>query len=540
MNDAGKLLDRLTLEQKIGQMFMIGFPGYELPDAVAQFIQERNIGFVDIFARNISSVEQATSLMNSIHALAEVTPMIFTDQEGGVVCQFGELASTFVTPMGMAATGNPALAELSAEILAKDLDLIGVDGFIAPTVDVNYEPDNPIIGLRAFSDDVETVIEFGDAFIRGVEQAGLAPMLKHFPGHGGSRLDSHLILPTLESSAEFFRSCDLEPFRRLADKVSFVMTAHVANQDIDPSGLPATFSEVFLSGILRRDFGFPGVVITDCLEMDVIKNNFSVEEIVERSMAAGADVMLFSHTLELQKKAYETLVKRVERGQISEDRINESVARILAAKERYGLLTDRRMRDVEKAGKKVRSARWLEDFVSRHSIAVLRDRARKIPLSRKTRVGIIEWHKTRSTVQIREPLHTSYLEKHARKVFKHVDVLILPLQTPDFSTVKTFLKTYDEIIVAPFSRTVELERIQGDVIRELLKIRDDLIVVATGNPYDIRQFPNAKTYIATFGFRDCQIKALFDVLLGEFKPVGRLPVSIKGIFPRWHRCECDA
>ncbi|RKY81430.1 hypothetical protein DRQ07_04090 [candidate division KSB1 bacterium] len=534
-----KIFEKMSLEEKIGQMFMIGFFGETLSPTVRKFIDLQNIGFIDIFARNISSVEQATALMNEIHKQAKIPPMIFTDQEGGIVCQFAELTSTFANHMGLAATGNPAFTELAAEIMAEDLDLMGIDGFIAPTMDVNYEPDNPIIGLRAFSDDTETVIEYGKAFIKGVNQIGLAAMPKHFPGHGGSRLDSHLVLPSLDYCEEFFTAFDLVPFKEVAKKSDFMMTAHIAIPYIDPTGMPATFSKKFLVDILRNKFEFEGVLVTDCLEMDVIKNNYSPEEMVRYAIDADVDVLLLSHSLELQKELYEILLQKVKKGEINEARIDRSVKRILAVKEKYGMLATAKERDINKAVQDMRNKRDIEEFVCRHSIVLLRDKPGKIPLNTDQKLGIIEWDKTRSTIQIHEPSHKSYLEIHAKKYFSNVDVLLLPLKRPDFPIIKDFLQSHDDILVSPFSRTPEVERLQADVIREILKFRDDVVVIATGNPYDIRHFPEARTYLATFGFRDCQIKALFDIITGKYRATGKLPVEIKGIFPRWYRWDYD-
>ncbi|MEW6508549.1 MAG: glycoside hydrolase family 3 N-terminal domain-containing protein [Bacteroidota bacterium] len=531
------ILSELSLEEKIGQMFMIGFKGEALPTEVQEFISERNIGFIVIFARNIVSVEQATCLMNQIHSLPKIPPMIFSDQEGGAVCQFAELTSTFSSHMGLAATGNPTFIELAAEISAQDMDLIGVDGFIAPTIDVNHEPNNPIIGLRSFSDDTKTVVESGKAFIKGVRNVGLAVMPKHYPGHGGSRLDSHLVLPTLEFSEEYFTENDLLPFKEIAKITDFMMTAHISVPSIDPTGLPATFSKKFLINILRNKFGFNGVLVSDCLEMDVIKNNYSPEEIITHSIDAGIDVMVLSHSLDLQKELFKVLLEKVQSGEIPEERINLSLKRILAAKEKFGMTANIKQRNVEQALKSVRSKHEIEDYVCRHTIVMLRNKLNKIPLKREQSIGIIEWDKTRSTIQLNEPTHTSYLEKHACEYFDKVEVVILPLKKPDFSLIKNFLKSFDNILVAPFSRTPEVEMLQGDMIREIIKVRNDVIIIATGNPYDIRQFQEAKTYLATFGFRDAQIRALFDNLTGKFQPVGKLPVEIKGIFPRWYHCN---
>ena len=540
MKNYEMIFSQMSLEEKIGQMFMIGFKEDMLPVAVQKFLTEQNIGFVDIFARNITSVEQATELMNQIHAQAKIPPMIFTDQEGGVVCQFAELTSTFSSPMGLAATGNTALTELAAEKMAEDMNLIGIDGFIAPTIDVNHEPNNPIIGIRAFSDDVQTVVKSGRAFISGVSKTGLASVPKHFPGHGGSLLDSHLVLPSLDYCEEFFEACDLLPFKEIAKDVDFMMTAHIAVPNIDRTGLPATFSKQFLTDILRNKYGFKGVLITDCLEMGVIKNNYSPEEIVDHSIEAGADVMLLSHSLDLQQELYKILVEKVRSGTIKEDRIDLSVKRILAAKEKYGILSNRKVRSTSIALSSVRNKQEIEDLVCRNTIVLLRNKLNKIPLKPEQKIGIIEWDKTRSTVQLDEPTHSSYLEKFARKYFKEVEVLLLPLKKSDPLIVKNFLESYDNVLVAPFSRTPELEMIQANMIREIIKFREDVIVIATGNPYDIRHFPQVKTYLVTFGFRNSQMRALFDILTGKFNPCGKLPVKIDGIFPRWYNSNHNA
>ncbi|HEX2983781.1 MAG TPA: glycoside hydrolase family 3 protein, partial [Ignavibacteriales bacterium] len=364
------IFSELSIEEKIGQMFMIGFTGEKQSPAVVKFAKEQNIGFFDIFARNIVSVEQATELMNELHSIPKIPPMIFTDQEGGVVCQFAELTSTFSSHMGLAAAANPALVELAAKILAEDMDLIGIDGFIAPTLDVNHEPNNPIIGLRSFSDDAKTVIECGKAFVSGVHQVGLAAIPKHFPGHGGSRLDSHLVLPTMDSSEEFFAWRDMEPFRSVAKESDFMMTAHISIPQIDPTGMPATFSKYFLIDVLRKRFGFKGVLVTDCLEMDVIKNNYTPSEIIDHFIQSGGDVMLLSHTLELQMELYKDLLEKTQSGRIPIERIDESVKRILAAKEKYVGLAAHKQRSIQSAVKGARSKREIEDFICNHTIVI--------------------------------------------------------------------------------------------------------------------------------------------------------------------------
>ncbi len=541
MREAGSmgylsLMKKLSLREKVGQMFMIGFQGRSLPREVRAFINEANIGFVSLFWRNVESPAQVVELTNEIHASAKIPPMIFTDQEGGVVCQFGEMASTFTSPMGLSATGEPLMAETAGAGIGRDMALLGIDGVIAPVVDVNRKPSNPIIGVRAFSDEPETVVRFSRPFLRGLRGAGPAPVLKHFPGHGGTSADSHLALPVVEEDLDFLREVDLRPFASLSQEVDFVMSAHVVFPAVDPSGLPATFSRRILGEVLRTELGFEGVVFTDCLEMAAIRENFSPEATVKLAVEAGADVLVVSHSLELQRELYAILLNMVKEGEIPEERINLSVSRILRAKEKYGVLNSKE-RAPRQAEENLRALRAVEDEVCAASIALLRNEVRAIPISQNERVGIVEWDKVPSTVPISEARRKSYLDARAGEYFEGAEVLLLPLEEPDFSAVKEFVASHDALILAPYSRTPEAERLQGEVISEILKMKEDAVVSSLANPYDIRRFPRAKTYLAAFSFRDCSIKALFDVLAGRRRAVGRLPVEVKDIFPRWHRWQ---
>lgn len=526
-------LNGLNLREKIGQMFMIGFKGKKLSEEVRDFIQENNIGFINIFARNIETLAQVSELTDEIHSVAKIPPMIFTDQEGGVVCQFGENVSTFTSAMGLAATGSPIYAEFAGSTIGYDLKLLGIDGVIAPVVDVNREPENPIIGVRAFSDDPATVIRYASHFIEGIKKNNMAPVIKHFPGHGGTTRDSHLTLPTIDASREFFEEVDLKPFLSLSSMVDFIMSAHVVFPAIDASGLPATFSTVFLGEYLRRKLSFQGVLITDCLEMNAIKERFSPEEMITLGINAGVDVFLVSHTPELQRELFDILFRKVKGGEISEERIDASVVRILRAKEKYGLLTEKRELKFDPA--LIRQEVEREFNVCAKSITLLRDFARKIPLSRNKKLGIIEFDKVPSTVPIHEARRKSYLEKRAEEYFERVDVLLLPLKDPDFESLRSFIKENEEILVATYTRTPEAERIQGEIVKNILELKEDAVVVSLANPYDVRYFPMVKTYLLTYSFRDCSIKALFDILVGKREASGLLPVEIKNLFPKWYR-----
>ncbi len=521
----GDRFNNLSLEKKIGQMFMVGFHGKRLSPEIKDFLNRANIGFIILFSRNFENPAQLISLTNEIHSLGDIQPMIFSDQEGGTVCQFGESLSTFVSPMGISATGNPEYAFEAGRGIGRDLKRVGIDGNIAPVVDVNWEADNPIIGIRAFSDEPDKVIIYAKEFLRGLESAGVSGVLKHFPGHGRARIDSHFSLPEVGASLETLIKSDLKPYFELSKKADFIMSAHISFPSIEKKSLPSTFSEKF-GKILREDIGFRGVYMTDCLEMGAIRENFSPQEIVKGAISGGADLLVssgFRKDFGFQKALFESFVRLVKDGIISEERVEESFKRIVRVKERLALKGKR----IKISGvSKVRDSIEKEKEVALSSIVVFKDKLNKIPIEGDKTLGIIEWEKAPSTIPVSEARKKIYLFESAKKYFKEVKTLLLPLKEKSEELAYDFLNSFDEIIVAPYSRYSQAEKIQGKAISNLLRVRDDIIVVSLGNPYDIRCFPSVKEYICTFGFRKVQLEALFEILMGKKEPEGRMPVKI--------------
>ncbi len=304
---------------------MIGFKGTEAAEEVRRFIESHNIGFIVLFARNIETIGQVQALTRDIHSLAKVPSFIYTDQEGGTVVRFRELAATVVSPMGLAATGAPGNARKAGQIIAEEMKALGVDGVLAPTLDVNFEENNPIIGIRAFADVPETVIEYAKEFAAGLREKGMPACAKHYPGHGGTTADSHLEIPEVPVSPEFFLQYCYGPFLAVVQAgngsgIDAVMSSHVLFPAL--SSRIATFCPYLIGQLLRREAGFNGVVMSDCLEMKAVKNNFSPEEIVKNSIEAGHDLMIASHSPDFQKEMVEALYFYVKKGVINELKSN--------------------------------------------------------------------------------------------------------------------------------------------------------------------------------------------------------------------------
>ena len=566
--------NQLSLKEKIGQLFMFGFRGTGISEDTRQLFENNNIGFAILFSRNIETISQVKELTRNIHSLGKIPPFIYTDQEGGTVVQFKELRATVISPMGLAATGTPRSARKAGQIIGTEMKDLGVDGVLAPSLDVNYEENNPIIGIRSFSDDPEIVAQYGMEFAVGLSEKGVACCLKHYPGHGGATVDSHLDIPVVNISPEYFNHYCLDPFSRavrtLRSGIDAIMTAHIIFPALSPH--IATFCPYFINDLLRKKMHYKGIIMSDCLEMNAVKEHFSPETMVKNAMDTGLDLMIVSHSPDFQKELLDALYFQVKKGIIPEKRIDQSLLRILKLRKKYlplafssSTYSSRNLRALRASyashtsdtshtsyGAEDEGLRmhWgEEEKIADKSITVLRNRKNIIPIRLWAKTLIIEWGKVQATMPVSSAAKVSYLDQTAKEYLEHVDIEVLDLPTINTGNAETGIPSksiptdlrdrvsgYDYIIAAVYSRSPNLERLQAEAIKDLLSLRSDLIVVALGNPYDIRHFPLVDTYVVTYGFREVQVQTLFSVLTGFTKPAGKLPVQIQNMFPRWSAC----
>ena len=525
-NPVPAIIGSLSLEEKVGQMLMIGFSGTSLPVDARNRLESGAAGFVALFHYNITSVDQVVALTNDVHACRRPSPMIWTDQEGGNVVQFKEIAATTLSAMGLAATGKRAMARRAGSIMGREMMSLGVDGVLAPVLDVNTRPDNPIIGFRAFSDDPVTVTRFGSALAGGLRTGGVATCGKHFPGHGDVGSDSHAGLPVCTAGADWIHGVHLAPFRALirAGMLDAVMPAHVVYPEVDAD--MASMSSHWLIQVLRRQLGFRGLIISDCLEMGAVQSHMEVESAAVRAVRAGVDVLSVTQSAEAQSRVHRALVEAVRRGELPISRVDESLARILDCKRRRHCLAAPLKRDGGAAGKRVRSHYAQEFRMAAASITCVRDRDKVLPLDRRRGLLLVEWKKVVATEALSQAAARSVLESPLKRWFPSVDALMLELEPELPEDMAMRLKSAAVVVLAVFSRSPEIQEIQAAAVRKVLRLRPDALVVALGNPYDLRGFPNARTFLATYGYRRVQAEALAAVLAGEVKPRGRLPVKL--------------
>jgi len=324
------------LREKIAQMFIVGCRGESLETDERWTFEGYSFGGFILFRDNCRSPEQIASLCRELWDTTEAPrPFIAIDQEGGQVHRLPPPFTHFPAAAQIGARADAELAYRCGRAAAVELALVGINLNFAPVLDVNSNPSNPIIGDRAFGTAPAKVIEMSSAWIDGLRDGGIIPCGKHFPGHGDTAVDSHLALPAVEKSLDQLKAVELPPFAHTCKNgVEALMTAHVRHSALDPN-LPATLSEPIITGLLRHQMGYDGVVFSDDLEMKAVSDHFTAEEAAARAVLAGVDVLLFCHELAKAAAVCEFLCSEAEREPILRARIEESYQRILKLKERY-------------------------------------------------------------------------------------------------------------------------------------------------------------------------------------------------------------
>ncbi len=326
----------MTLREKIGQLFMVGFVGTSVTPDLASFIKEYKPGGVILFSRNLECVEQIVDLTNDLQACSRHFPLLISiDQEGGRVSRLPK-GFTIFPPCDLIGRSNSTeLAYAAAATIAKELKAVGVNMNMAPVLDVNSNPDNPVIGDRAFGTTSDVVCELGLATAAGLQDNKVVACGKHFPGHGDTSVDSHKELPVVEASRARLEAVEFPSFRRAAaQNIASMMTAHVLYRALDPE-LPATLSPAIITKLLRQELHYDGVVLTDDLEMLAIIDHYGIEDAAIRAVLAGCDVLLICKDRDREAAAFKAVEQAIEAGTISPERLDQSVARTARLKDRF-------------------------------------------------------------------------------------------------------------------------------------------------------------------------------------------------------------
>lgn len=333
-------IDQMTLEEKVGQLLVIGVEGTSFSSEMDNLIRNYHVGGVIIMGRNVATTNEMLQLINGIKKANEhnkIPLFLSVDEEGGRVSRLPVGIPKLPTSAQIGKLNDESVSYRAGTYLAGVLNEFGYNMNFAPVLDVNSNPRNPVIGNRSFGSDPYQVAKLGISTMHGMMDNGIIPVVKHFPGHGDTVVDSHKALPKVETTLEALRNVELVPFQKAIEEgADAVMVAHILFPALDPD-YPSSMSKAIITGLLRNEMKFEGVIITDDLTMGAIANDYTIPEAAVQSFIAGSDQLLVVRDYEVQLNTLNAFIKAIETGEITEERLNESVKRILTLKEKYSV-----------------------------------------------------------------------------------------------------------------------------------------------------------------------------------------------------------
>lgn len=471
--------------------------------------------------------------LNRMQRVARIPLLVAGDFERGASMRV-DCETRFPHNMAFAAAGDPALSRAAGAITARQARALGVHWVLAPVADVNNNPDNPIINIRSYGEDPAVVAAHVTAFLAGLRSDPRYPVIttvKHFPGHGDTATDSHLGLPVLAADRQRLERVELVPFRAaIRAGVDTIMTAHIALPALDASGIPATLSAAILTGLLRQELGFTGLIVSDALDMQGVTKHFSAGQAAVKALEAGADVLLMPADPEA---AIQAVVEAVQQGRLSRRRLQESVARVLALKARLRL-DRRRLVDVEAISEHLDAPEALRHAaqVAERAITLLKNEGGLLPLGGAAAFLVLP--ENRGSVQGR---------RFAQEVRQRAPQAVLAVLDPaapetELEQAATRAAEAGAVVVAAF---VSAAAYRGNValaggyprlMEKLLAAGKPVALVALGSPYLLRSFPGVTAYLATYSTAPPSEAAAVRALFGEIAIQGRLPVTIPGLARR--------
>ncbi len=336
-----QLINAMTLEEKVGQLVMVGIDGFSNDAHSRQLMEKYHVGGFIVFKKNIQTTNQLTALLNSLketNAASNKVPVFLSvDEEGGRVSRLPEEFHKFPSNYIIGQKNDSILSYQIGQILGKELRAFGLNMDFAPVLDINSNPDNPVIGDRSFGTTAGLVSKLGVETMKGIQSQNTISVVKHFPGHGDTSVDSHIGLPRVNHGIDRLKSFELKPFEAaIENDADAVMIAHILLPKLDAEN-PASFSKAVITDLLRTDMNFDGVVITDDFTMGAIAKNYDMGKAAVKSIKAGGDIVLVCHGFDKQETVIKALLAAARSGQISQDRLDQSVNRILKLKRKYVL-----------------------------------------------------------------------------------------------------------------------------------------------------------------------------------------------------------
>ncbi len=539
------ILKSLTLREKIGQMMVTGVlgdyknvDGDKFAEVRKQILENKVGGFV--FYRG-DALELA-ALTNEMQRIAKVPLLLAADFERGLPMQIRS-GTSFTHNMGIAAAGNPLDSYRKGQIIAEEMKAIGINWLYGPVSDVLNNPANSMVNVRSYGENSETVSKYVAEEVRGLRDGGVLSTAKHFPGHGDTPIDSHINTPTINISRERFETVELAPFRAaIAAGLDSFMTAHIALPNVTGDNVPASLSPQINQDLVRKQLKFDGIITTDSLGMGAITKNYSPTESSVLAIKAGADIALLPPN---PKTAIDAVEKAVLSGEIPVKQIDDSVRRILKAKYRVGLVNAKSvdLANVNRVVEKQANVKFANDLAER-SMTLFRNENNILPLGAK-RVA-----KTMFVIVAGDDdfdqgmIFKAAIEQRA----KNSKVVRVDKRTTkdEYEQILTDAKRAETVVIAPFVKraalkgTIALPDAEAEFIQKAISANKRTAIVAFGSPYQIQQFPAARTYLAAWAVEDVAQTAAARAIFGETSITGRSPVALPNFFKIGDGLQIDA
>ena len=543
------LISRMTLEEKVGQLFVMRVYGHSAtaPDqadidanlkeigvrTAAELVAKYRVGGIIYFtwAHNTRTPHQIADLSNGIQKASLDLPrglplLISTDQEHGIVARVGKPATLFPGAMAIGAGGSRTDARTLGRISGAELHAIGIRQDYSPDADVNVNPANPVIGVRSFGADPEAVAGLVAAEVKGYQGSGVAATAKHFPGHGDTAVDSHFGFPVITHSREVWQSLDAVPFRAAVRAgIDSIMTAHIMVPALDDSGDPATLSHPILTGILRGELGYDGVVVTDSLGMEGVRQKYGDDRVPVLALKAGVDQLLNPPSLDI---AWNAVLNAVRGGELTEARLDESILRVLRLKAKLKLLDDPYVtaagvdRTVGTTAHLKAAAR-----IADRTTTLLLNHHKLLPLSRRSHKNVLVVGADPASPSGTDGPPTTVLAA----ALTELGFAATALSTGTAPSAATIARAVaaahgaDAVVVGTYNVTATGS--QKSLVTQLIATGVPVVAVAIRNPYDVAQLQDVGAMLASYSWTDVELRAAARVIAGKVAPRGRLPVAVQ-------------
>lgn len=525
-----KKISEMTLREKIGQVLICGFQGTEYSEELKTLIEEYKLGNVILFTRNIDNVKQLHDLNYKIHQeikkQTNIMPFISIDQEGGMVTRIMKEATFFPGNMTISATKNSEYAYRVGEMMGEELRALGINMNLAPSLDVNNNPNNPVIGVRSYSDDPRVVAEFGKKYIRGLQSKGIIATAKHFPGHGDTNVDSHKGLPVIPHDKERLEKVELYPFKECLNETEAIMSAHIFFEAYEKEGFPGTLSKNVITGLLKEELGYKGLIVSDCMEMKAIDDVYGASLGALMGLQAGLDQAMISATFSKQIEGFKVLENAVLSGVYPVEELNKKVEKILKLKEKYEKVIEEHFfnktwEEKQKVLLKEENKKLASEIVD---LSLTKVRGKDLYLNKKTLVIATEpFAMTIAEDELSDRSIVSAIKESGLNVDTHK----IEIRISDEEIEKLVNKAveYEQVLVCTYNATAYKN--QAKLINALNQKVEELFVLSTRSPYDLYQFRAVKNYMCLYEYTPNSVLTLVRYLKKEINCCGSLPIKLE-------------